>query len=69
MFRTPSLLSRLTTRLLAWLLNPLLGATPAPSRAPSLGARKFAYAHASTRHPRTLEGEWRRLEQDGRQDW
>ena len=67
--RTPSLLSQLAARLLAWLLTPLLGATPAPSQAPSLGARKFAYAHASTRHPRTLEGEWRRLEQDGRQDW
>lgn len=67
--RTPSLLSRLAARLLAWLLTPLLGAAPAPSRATSLGARKFAYAYASTRQPRTLEGEWRRLEQDGRQDW
>ncbi len=68
--RPPSLFLRLTAPLVAWLLQRLLG--PAPTLTPTstpAGARKFAYAHAPARQPRILEGEWRRLGQDGRQDW
>lgn len=67
--RTPSLFLRLTAPLVARLLQRLLGPVPPLTPTTPAGARKFAYAHAPARQPRILEGEWRRLEQDGRQDW
>lgn len=67
--RTPSLFLRLTAPLVAWLLQRLLRPVPPLTPTTPAGARKFAYAHAPARRPRILEGEWRRLGQDGRQDW